>query len=348
MSLPEAPKKFTSAPSRIARAAAIELLSGSVPLYRALADAAVEREKWFGKNVRIHILDNIRNGNCAEDCGYCAQRRNANAGVENYPMKNADAIFADAVAAKASGAYRFCMVTAGTGPSRLTTAKLAQLIGRIHNELKIRVCLSAGFVDDEKAKVLSEAGLDRYNHNLNTSDAHYAEICTSHSYADRKQAIAAVSHACIGVCSGVIVGLGESPTDLIDAAFELKELKVIAIPVNFFIPVPGHAIKTPQLLTPEYCLRVLIAFRLINPDAELRIAAGREGHLRALQATALMVANSLFASGYLNVKGSNMQETLDLIHDAGFVAEYEGAPPPMQNPYSTEAVASLLKHPAKM
>lgn len=340
-------KNSSRVPSRITHQEALDILNGVTPLYSALAEAAAAREEFFARNVRIHILDNIKNGNCAEDCGYCAQRKNASSGVREYPLKNADEIFADAAAAKANGAYRFCLVTAGTGPSQNTTVSLAQVIARITNELGLKVCLSAGFVDDNKARLLAEAGLDRYNHNLNTSEAHYGAICSTHTYADRENTIAALSRAGVGLCSGVIAGLGEEPGDLADAAFALKSLKVISIPVNFFIPVPGHAIRSPNTLTPEYCLRTLIVFRLVNPDSEIRIGAGREGHLRGLQSTALMVANSLFASGYLNVKGSNLEETLRLIEDAGFAPEFEGQREGLgvaaATPYAQENFPELLK-----
>lgn len=341
-------QKFSAAASEVSTEQATAILTGQVPLYEALAQAARLREKFFARSVRIHILDNIRNGNCAEDCGYCAQRRGAT-GIENYALKDDDEIFADAKAAKENGAYRFCMVTAGTGPSKNSTERLAELIARIRNELDLRVCLSAGFVDREKAERLAGAGLDRYNHNLNTAERHYGAICSTHSYADRVETIAQLSAAGIGLCSGVIVGLGESEADLVSAAFALKSLRVISIPVNFFIPVPGHVITNPRPLTPEYCLRVLIAFRLINPDAEIRMAAGREGHLRSLQATALLVANSLFASGYLNVKGSPLQETVAMIRDAGYQPEIESGqgvmPAESSVIYTAENFSELLKYP---
>jgi biotin synthase len=310
--------------SAINKPEALKILGGETPLYAALARAAELREKYFGKTVRIHILDNIKNGRCAEDCGYCAQRKDAGSGIAEYPLKSDEEIFADAVQAKENGAYRFCMVTSGTGPSKNGTERLAGVIRRISEELGMRVCLSAGLLDEAKAEVLARAGLDRYNHNLNTSESHYPEICTTHTYAERKQTLSALTGAGVGLCSGVIVGMGETSDDIVDAAFALKDFRVISIPVNFFIPVPGHVVQNAGKLTPEFCLRTLIVFRLIHPDSEIRIAAGREGHLRGLQSNALMVANSLFASGYLNVKGSNISETIALIRDAGYEPEIEG------------------------
>lgn len=340
-------RKFSEAAPLTDREEARRYLNGELPLYDLFARAAAVREQYFGKAVRVHILDNIQNGRCPENCGYCAQRHSAGSGVQEYPMKSEEEIFADAQAAKDGGAYRFCMVTSGTGPSTNSTAKLSSLIERITNELGLKVCLSAGLVDAAKAQRLAEAGLDRYNHNLNTSETHYGDICTTHTFADRVQTMETLSAAGVGLCSGVIAGLGETAADLVEAAYALKALRVISIPVNFFIPVPGHAITNPQQLTPEYCLRALTVFRLINPDSEIRIAAGREGHLRSLQAMALMVANSLFADGYLNVKGSNMRETLQLISDAGFVAEASGelSAPEAAPAYSADSLPGLLKYP---
>lgn len=321
-SLPMEEKVLSEVPSLISREEALAILQGKTPLTECLDRAFKTREQYFGRSVRIHILDNIKNGHCPEDCGYCAQRKNANSGVQEYSLKTEEEIFQDAIQAKENGAYRFCMVTAGTGPNSHSTERLAQTIERISQELGLKVCLSAGLLDREKALRLKQAGLDRYNHNLNTSKEHYPEICDTHTYEQRVETPSHLSEAGIGMCSGVIIGMGESLNDLVNVVFEIKALRVISIPVNFFIPVAGHAIKNPQALTPEFCLRTLIVFRLVNPDSEVRIAAGREGHLRSLQGMALFAANSLFASGYLNVKGSDALDTVKTILDAGFLPEF--------------------------
>lgn len=343
-------QKHSQVPSTIDRNQAQAILEATVPLHEAFSLAVREREHYCGKEVLIHILDNIQNGRCAEDCGYCAQRRSAS-GVETYPLKSDTAIFEDARRAKETGAYRFCMVSSGTGPSKNTTERLAKLIHRISTELALKVCLSAGAVDKDKAQILAEAGLDRYNHNLNTSDKHYDAICSTHTFGDRLQTLTHLAEAGVGLCSGVIVGLGESMGDLIDVAYALKKIRAASIPVNFFIPVPGHRINYPTELTPEFCLRVLIVFRLVNPDSEIRLAAGREGHLRTLQAMALMVANSLFVDGYLNVKGSKMEATLALIHDAGLTpvssGDFQSPAIPRTQGYEESKFPDLLKFPKK-
>lgn len=302
------------------RILALEILSGKMILTEALDLAYKERFKYFGDKVMIHILDNIKNGNCSENCGYCAQRKDANSGVMSYPMRSEEEIIQHAIDAKKNGVFRFCMVASGTGPGDKFTEKLAGLINKITHEVGIKVCLSAGFIDKEKAHLLKNSGLDRYNHNLNTSKNNYPKICDTHTYEDRLINLSVIAEAGIGICSGVIVGMGETDDELIEVALELKKASADSIPVNFFIPIEGHKVNATNL-TPEKCLRILCMFRILNPSTEIRIAAGREGHLRGLQSMALYAANSLFAEGYLNVKGSDLHETVNMIFDAGFFPE---------------------------
>ena len=344
----ENPFNQSKIPSLINESEALSILSGKTPLLEAVWSANKPREEFFGKKVRIHILDNIKNGHCPEDCGYCAQRKNGNSGIQEYTLKHPDEIFESAKKAKESGAYRFCMVTAGTGPNKNAIGSLSSTIKRISEELGMKVCLSAGILDNEKAMVLKESGLDRYNHNLNTSESHYGEICTTHTFSDRINTLKAMNDVGVGLCSGVIVGMGESFEDIINVAFKLKELKVISIPINFFIQVAGHAIKNPNTLTPEYCIRILSVFRLINPDSEIRVAAGREGHLRSLQSMSLMIANSLFASGYLNIKGSDINQTIQMINDCGYEADFDSHEGNMiyekTDIYSEDNIKNLYKY----
>ena len=178
-------------------------------------------------------------------------------------------------------------------------------------------------INAAQARALKEAGLDRLNHNLNTSERYYGHICGSHTYADRLATLAAAQSVGLDVCSGVIIGMGEGPEDVYAMAKKVRDLNVRSIPVNFFIPIPGVALKEARGLTPEYCLRVLCLFRLMNPRSEIRMAAGREIHLRSLQPLGLYPANSLFLQGYLNARGSSDAATLRMIRDMGFAIESE-------------------------
>lgn len=298
---------------------------GAVSVEELLSIAEEPRRRHFSDRVQIHILDNIRNGYCAEDCGYCAQRKSAKAEeIPAYAQKETEEILREAESAYRSGAYRFCLVTSGTGPTPGSVERYASLIKEIKAKYPMRLCLSAGIIKDpEHARILAAAGLDRYNHNLNTSEDHTPNITTTHTFQDRVNTIGHLHDAGISVCSGVIAGMGESVSDLVEVALRLRSLNVPSIPVNFFLPVPGHEVPAAGALTPEFCIRVLCMFRIANPSAEIRMAAGREIHIGVRQPEALRAANSLFVSGYLNVKGSDAAETYAMIEKAGYRIDAE-------------------------
>ncbi len=297
------------------------LEDGNVDLMSLLDIAGRIRMHFFGRTVALHMLDNVQNGACGEDCGYCGQSRDSTAAIKPYKLKSVDQIVADAQAARDSGAWRFCMAMSGRGPDDRDIDTVCQAVSRI-KAMGLRTCLSAGLLDQAKAARLREAGLDRLNHNLNTSAGHYQHICSTHTYADRLATLRAARQAGLGLCSGLIVGMGESLEDLLDVAFELSELSVESIPVNFLLPIPGNPLQRPQCnggpIDPQLVLRVLCMMRLVNPAAEIRIAAGREYHLRAMQVMALWPANSLFMDGYLLARGDGAEATLRMILDAGF------------------------------
>lgn len=276
------------------------------------------RKAHWGKQVQVHILNNAANGKCPEDCSYCTQGKNSSVPIEQYSIKSPAEIMEEARLAYENGAFRYCMVFSGRGPSTGRTNELAQLVRDIKARYGLEVCVSAGLLDDDKAKVLADAGLDRLNHNLNTSEEHYAEICTTHTYQDRLNTLRAAKRNGIEMCSGLIAGMGEPPSDLVEIAETLRSLGAESIPVNFLLPFEGNDLVEPVGLTPEYCLRVLSMFRFVNPAAEIRIAAGREFHLRSLEPLALYPANSLFLEGYLNAKGAASNRTYQMIVDAGF------------------------------
>jgi biotin synthase len=302
-------------------AAANILRDPQIDLMSLLAAAGQVRRHYFGNEVSIHILDNVRNGACPEDCGYCGQSRDSDAPITPYKTKSVDEIVADAKNAKASGAYRFCMALSGRGPSDRDIDHMCQAIEQV-KAMGLRTCLSAGLLDEQKAQRLREAGLDRFNHNLNTSERHYPKICTTHTYGDRMTTIKAAREAGLGLCSGVIVGMDETIEDVLDVAFALRAFKAESIPCNFLLPIEGNRVEQPQCdgqpLSPQFVLRVLAMMRFVNPTAEIRIAAGREVHLRSLQPLALWPANSLFMDGYLLTRGSGAAATLRMILDAGF------------------------------
>jgi biotin synthase len=298
---------------------ALWILDGEdVELLPLLHAAFLARRRHFGRLVMVHVLDNAQNGLCPEDCGYCSQSRDSAAPLRKYPLKSEAEILAAAERAARAGATRYCIVLSGRGPTLQRTRELAAIVRRIKEHFPIGVCLSVGLLEEEHARILADAGLDRLNHNLNTSESHYPEICSTHTFADRVRTLLAAKKCGIEPCSGLIVGMGESSRDLLEVAFRLRELEVPSIPVNFLIPIQGNPLLGDGSLSPERCLRVLALMRLVNPRAEIRIAAGREGHLRALGALSLWPANSLFVEGYLTTRGDAVAETYRMIRDAGF------------------------------
>ena len=301
---------------------ALWVLDGpDVELLPLLHAAYEPRRRAFGRKVMVHVLNNVQNGLCPEDCGYCSQNKDSASAIRKYAMKSDEAILAEAEAAVQAGASRYCMVLSGRGPTIDRTKRIAGIITEIKSRWPIEVCLSAGLLGDEHARILKTAGLDRMNHNLNTSERRYSEITSTHSYADRVETLEAAKRNGIESCSGLIVGMGEDSLDILEVAFKLRELEVPSIPVNFLIPISGNRVTDDGSLTPDRCLRALCLMRFINPDAEIRVAGGREGHLRGMQSLALYPANSLFVEGYLTTRGDAVEDTYAMIHDAGFEIE---------------------------
>lgn len=307
-------------------AACVRILSDATLEILPLLDAAYQvRKAYFGREVRVHILNNAQNGHCQEDCHYCAQAKSSIADIEEYGMKSDEEMLQEARQAYSKGASCYCMVFAGRAASQSRIDRLKRILAQIKIEFPDKeICVSTGFVSNEGAVQLKKAGLDRLNHNLNTSEAHYPQICTTHTFADRLNTVLAAKSAGLKVCSGMIVGMGEMHADIIDVAKRLRALKAESIPVNLLVPIEGNVLSPKESnLNPDFILRTLCLFRFLNPSAEIRVAAGRELHLRSMEVMALYPANSLFLQGYLNAKGTSNARTLRMIQDAGFSIKSE-------------------------
>ncbi len=233
-------------------------------------------------------------------------------------MKSDERIIQEAKNAYENGAFRYCMVFSGKRVSKKRAVRLSNLIRKIKSKYPIQVCASHGQVDKEVALVLKEAGLNRINHNLNTSQRYYPQICTTHTYEDRLATLRTAREVGLQICSGVIIGMGETVDDIFESACALRDLKIESIPINYFIPIPGVKLDIKPDLSPEYCLRVLSLYRFLNPRAEIRVAAGWEIYFRSMQVMAFYPANSFFMEGYLNSQGSSKKFIYQMIKDAGF------------------------------
>jgi biotin synthase len=297
------------------------LLGGEVALLPLLHEAWLVRSRYFGNRVRVHVLNNAQNARCPEDCGYCSQSAISEAPLRPYPWKPQAELVEEARRAYAAGAFRYCIVASGRGPTDRQVEYLCAAVREIKRQVPVQVCVSVGLVDRIKAERLKQAGVDRLNHNLNTSERHYPSICSTHTWRDRIETLLAAREVGLQACSGLIAGMGEADRDIVEVALKLAELGVPSIPVNFLIPIEGNPVQADGSLSPERVLRVLAVLRLANPRAEVRIAAGREGHLRSLAPLALYPANSLFVEGYLTTRGENARATYQMIRDAGFAVE---------------------------
>lgn len=287
-----------------------------------LIDAAYSiRKQFFGNKVRVHILLNAKSGLCSEDCHYCTQSSVSKAEISRYPMLSAEEIIKRAEKAKEEGAYRFCSVISSKGPSEYEFEESLKATEYISKKLKMRVCASLGSITYEQAARLKEAGLDRYNHNIETSENHFPNVCTSHSFKDRVATVENCKKAGLEPCCGMIAGMGETDDDIIDVAFKLKELGVKSIPVNMLNPVSGIPFEDKKSITPELGIKVIAMFRFVNPSCELKLGGGRERNLRHLQYEAMKIANALFSNGYLTTPGKTSDEDIMNLKKLGFEIE---------------------------
>lgn len=308
------------APSR--EEALAVLTSGDDELLEVLAAAFRLRRAHHGRDVRIHVLKNAKSGLCPEDCAFCSQSVHFHTGVDRYPLQSVEELVAGAREAAALGAVKYCMVTSTRGPSERDLDVVCEAVRRIKSELNLNVCTSLGLLREGQAERLAAAGVTRFNHNLESSRNHFGEICQTHTYDDRIATVRAAKAAGMEACCGGIMGMGETLEDRVQLAFELRELAVESIPVNFLDPRPGTPLGNLPRLTPQDCLRALTMFRFVNPTRDIRVAGGREVNLRHLQPLALYPANSLFCNGYLTTGGQGPEADLAMIADAGFrVAE---------------------------
>jgi biotin synthase len=290
-----------------------------------LLDAAFAvRQAHHGRRVQLHILENAKMGACPEDCGFCSQSSKFASPSGTAPLATVDELVAGARQAATSQARRYCMVTATRGPSQRDLDVVCEAARRIKAELDIELCASLGLLTRDKARRLAEAGVDRFNHNLETSERFFGQVVTTHSWSDRVETVRLAREAGMETCCGGIVGLGEGEDDVLDLAYSLRELEVDSVPVNFLDPRPGTALGEAGRIEPTHALKVLCMFRFIHPRADLRVAGGREVTLRSMQAMALYPANSIFTSGYLTTGGNQLEDDLAMIRDLGFEIELAG------------------------
>jgi len=292
--------------------------SPDAELLDLLAAAYRVRRRTFGDTVQLFFLMNAKSGLCPEDCGYCSQSKVSEAEIPRYNLLSAPRLLEAARLAAERESKTFCIVISARGPSERELEAVCSIVPRIKRDFGLNVCACLGLLSADQAKRLAAAGVDKVNHNLNTSSRFYPEICSTHSYEDRLATLSACREAGLSLCSGGIIGMGETRDDVVAMAMEFRRLRVESIPLNFLQSIDGTPLEGLQRLTPRDCLRALAMVRLVNPTSELRIAGGRETHLGSLQPLGLYPANSIFIGDYLTTKGQLPEQDRRMIEDMGF------------------------------
>jgi biotin synthase len=300
------------------RETARALLEKPLPDIIALADRT--RKEYVGGRIELCNIMNAKSGLCAEDCKFCAQSCRYKTGVNTYPLKSIDEILEAAFNAKEIGAERFDIVTSGNTLSDDELKRIADAISLIKDRVGIKICASLGKLSEQGLLLLRKAGLGRYHHNIETSPGYFSSITTTHTFKDRLDTVRAAKAAGLEVCSGGIIGLGESWDDRIEMAFVLRDLGVTSVPINILVPIKGTPLATASSLTAIDAIKTIALFRVILKDKIIKVAAGRESILKDFQAMAFMAgANGMLIGGYLTLKGRSVDE------DRLFIEEVEKA-----------------------
>lgn len=302
------------------------LQSPDEDLLDVLSAAYRLRRRHFGNTVQLYFLMNAKSGLCPEDCHYCSQSKVSTADIPRYNLLSREKLLDGARMAAERGSKTYCIVISARGPSEREIQAVEKIVPEIKSQYDLEVCACLGLLTPEQAQRLAACGVNKVNHNLNTSPEFYKEICTTHTYDDRVQTLKAVRQAGLQLCSGGIIGMGERDEDVVRMALALRELAVESIPLNFLIDIDGTPLASisesglhGDRLTPRYCLKALAMFRFVNPASEIRIAGGRELHLGSMQALGLYAANSIFVGDYLTTKGQAPEADYRMIEELGFV-----------------------------
>ncbi|MFN8103691.1 MAG: biotin synthase BioB [Acidimicrobiia bacterium] len=271
-----------------------------------------------GESVELESLVNAKSGACPEDCAFCSQSVAFGTDVDVYPYMDQDEIVDAALSTREAGATQFCIVVAVRGPSERLLDKVIESVERVRSEVGLDVACSLGLLDAAQAERLAAAGVKRYNHNLEAPRATFSRICTTHTYDERVGTAVLAKSAGMELCCGGILGMGESPEQRIDFAFELAALDPVEVPLNFLNPRPGTALAGATPMSAREALQAIALFRLVLPAAVIRLAGGRELVLGELQALGMLAgANALVVGNYLTTLGRAPEDDVALLESLG-------------------------------
>ncbi len=283
-----------------------------------LAAANRIRKHFCGNHADLCTIMNAKSGRCTENCRYCAQSGHYSTGIEVYDLAGFSDVLTLAKENEQSGVHRFSLVTSGTSLSDEEFRQMVAIYKRLDEETGLALCASLGSISTDRAVQLLEAGVTTYHHNVETSRSFFPAICTTHTYDSRIATIKAVQAAGLAVCSGGIIGMGESMEQRIEMAFELKALGIRSIPINILNPIKGTPLENAEKLDPKEILRTIAIFRFIHPSGSIRYAGGRNalGHyqFQGLQGG----VNALLTGNYLTTTGNDIRGDLILLTEAGY------------------------------
>jgi biotin synthase len=278
---------------------------------------AARRER-FGDSTDMCSLVNAKSGGCAEDCGFCAQSRYAEADTPMHAMMEPEQILEHAHAAEAAGAHRFCMVTQGQGLSKRDFARIVEGARLVSEHTNLKRCVSVGHLSADRARELAEAGVQRVHHNVETARSYYEEVTTTVRYEGRMRTIDAVKEAGLESCVGGILNLGESPRQRVEMAFELAEVNPTSVPINLLNPRPGTKFGDRELMDPWEVVKWVAIFRLILPDALFRLCGGRVENLGELQPLAVKAGlNGVMMGNFLTTLGAEPSDDRAMFEELG-------------------------------
>lgn len=288
------------------------------PLNRLCECADKIRRYFCSSRFDLCTIINGKSGRCSENCKFCAQSAHNHTGVTEYPLLPDEEILALAKRNHQQGVLRYSIVTSGKWLSDQEIDRMCRLIRRIREEVGISVCVSFGLLKEEQFRRLKEAGVTRVHNNLETSERNFPNVCTTHTFADKVQAIRAAQAAGLVVCSGGIMGLGETVEDRIDMAFSLRELGIKSVPVNMLNPIPGTPFEKNDRLTDEDMRRIVAVYRFILPDASIRLAGGRGLLPDKGKGCFTSGANAAISGDMLTTAGITVRTDLALLNELGY------------------------------
>lgn len=302
----------------ISRKEALELYRQPLDLLTAAADEI--RSRFCGNNFDICTIINARSGKCSENCKFCAQSSFYCTGAEIYPIPDDEKIVREAQYNASKGILRFSLVTSGRALSDSDVDRMCGIVRKIKESTDISVCISFGLLNEEQYSRLREVGVSRVHNNIETSQRFFPSVCTTHRFSDKIAAIKAAQKAGLNICSGGIMGLGETPEDRIDMAFTLKELGVKSVPINMLNPIPGTPFENNKRLTAEDMMRICAIFRFILPDASIRLAGGRGLMSDKGRGCFESGANSAISGDMLTTTGISIDEDFAILSELGYKA----------------------------